>query len=94
HLRAKSDWEIPVIKTIATQSEGITSLLKKINEHHLLPQKQKNKQLLFEKALRLIRDYKMKEIDEDVLKNKLEDAQKKNEFNLYSFIKNYLIPKS
>jgi len=90
HLRVQSDWEIPVIKTVATQSEGIAQLLKKINEHHLLPQKQKNKQLLFEKALRLIRDYKMKEIDKDALKNKLEEAQKKNDFNLYVFIKKVL----
>jgi len=90
HLREHSDWEIPVIKTIASQSEGITQLLKKINEHNLLPGKQKNKQLLFEKALRLIRDYKMKEIDKTVLKNKLEEAQKKNDFNLYVFIKSFL----
>ncbi|MEO5570588.1 MAG: methylmalonyl Co-A mutase-associated GTPase MeaB [Bacteroidia bacterium] len=86
HLRALSDWEIPVIKTIATQSEGITQLLKKINDHHLLPQKQKNNQLIFEKALRLIRDYKMKEIDKNALKNKLAEAQKKKDFNLYHFV--------
>ena len=90
HLRSQSDWEIPVIKTIATQSEGITQLLKKINEHHQHPDKQKNKQLLFEKALRLIRDGKMKTIAKDDLKNKLEEAQKKNDFNLYAFVKNFL----
>jgi LAO/AO transport system kinase len=86
HLRSQSDWEIPVIKTIATQSEGITQLLKKINDHHLFPQKQKNNQLLFEKALRLIRDYKMKEINKEALKNKLAEAQKKKDFNLYQFV--------
>jgi LAO/AO transport system kinase len=94
HLRGHSypiatGWEIPVIKTIASQSEGVTQLLKKINEHNLLPGKQKNKQLLFEKALRLIRDYKMKEIDKTVLKNKLEEAQMKNDFNLYEFVKRF-----
>jgi GTPase len=87
-------WDIPVIKTIATQSEGITLLLKKINEHHQLPHQEKNKLLLFEKALRLIRDYKMKEIDRDALKNKLEEAQKKSDFNLYKFISAFLKPET
>jgi LAO/AO transport system kinase len=91
HLRAQSDWEIPVIKTIATQTEGVSQLLKKINEHHQFPQKQKNKQLIFEKAVRLIRDYKMKEVDKDDLKIKLAAAQKKNDFNLYAFVKDFLI---
>jgi LAO/AO transport system kinase len=90
HLRSQTEWEIPVIKTIATQSEGVAQLLKKINEHHQLPDKQKNKQLLFEKALRLIRDYKMKVIDKDDLKNRLEAAQKKNDFNLYEFVRRFL----
>ncbi|HKR06777.1 MAG TPA: methylmalonyl Co-A mutase-associated GTPase MeaB [Bacteroidia bacterium] len=89
HLRAQSDWEIPVIKTIATQTEGVLQLLKKINEHHQFPQKQKNKQLIFEKAWRLMRDYKMKEVDKDDLKIKLEEAQKKKDFNLYAFVKDF-----
>ena len=94
HLRPHNDREISVIKTIAIQSEGITLLLKKINEHHQLPHKEKNKQLLFEKAMRLIRDYKMKEIDKDALKNKLEEARKKSDFNLYKFIYTFLKPET
>lgn len=87
HMRPLSDWEFPVLKTIATQSEGIEMLLKKINEHHHLQGKQKTRQLVFEKALRLIRDYKMKSIDIIDLKKKLEDAEKKSDFNLYHFVK-------
>lgn len=86
HMRPKSEWEIPIVKTIATQQEGIPELLEKINEHHLLPQKQKNNQLVFEKALRLIRDYKMKSIDKEELKKKLDESQKEKSFNLYRFI--------
>lgn len=89
HRRLKNDWEIPVVKTTATLSEGINSLLKKINEHHLHPNKQKSKQLVFEKTLRLIRDNKMKEINKDDLKKKLEEMQQKDDFNLYDFVKKY-----
>jgi len=87
HLRARTDREIPVVKTIAIQSEGISQLLKKINEHHRFPRKEKNQQLIFEKALRLIRDYKMKEINKEHLKKSLEEVQQKKDFNLYQFVK-------
>ena len=89
HLRAAKEeglWEIPVLKTIATESGGIAELLKKINEHNQLIDIKKKEQFIFEKALRLIRDYKMKEIDMKDLRRKLNDAQKKNDFNLYRFV--------
>ncbi|MFI5218056.1 MAG: methylmalonyl Co-A mutase-associated GTPase MeaB [Bacteroidia bacterium] len=86
HLRPKGEWDTPILKTIATQQEGIPELIEKINEHHCLPHKQKNNSLVFEKALRLIRDYKMKSIDKEELKKKLNESQKKKDFNLYRFI--------
>ncbi len=89
HLRAHSDWEIPIVKTTAIQSEGISQLLKKINEHHQFPQKEKREKLIFEKTLRLIRDYKMKEINKEVLKKSLEEGYQKKDFNLYLFVKKF-----
>ncbi|MFT3909839.1 MAG: methylmalonyl Co-A mutase-associated GTPase MeaB [Ferruginibacter sp.] len=80
--------EIPILKTVASKKEGISELLKSIDEI-LLQQKDNDKKnwLLAEKAYHLIQQKKMKDIDKAELKEKIAVAGKK--FNLYGFIKGY-----
>ena len=79
---------VPVIKTIASQKEGITGLLKTITESlSLVKDNEKRSWLLAEKAFHLIQQKKMMAIDKTMLKQKIEEAGK--DFNLYAFIKEY-----
>jgi LAO/AO transport system kinase len=79
---------VPVIKTIASQKEGIAELLKTITDFFVkLKDNKKKSWLLAEKAFQLIQKKKMMAIDKSMLKQKIEEAGK--DFNLYAFIKNY-----
>lgn len=80
--------EVPVIKTIASQKNGIDELVIKINEV-LLHKKADEKKywLLAEKAFHLLQQRKMAGVDKALLK---EDIKKAGAgFNLYRFIKDY-----
>ncbi|HMG82957.1 MAG TPA: methylmalonyl Co-A mutase-associated GTPase MeaB [Ferruginibacter sp.] len=84
----RQETPVAVIKTIASQKEGIGELFIAINEN--LKQSGKNTKhfwLLAEKAYYLIQQKRLKDID----KNKLQESIKKEgaDFNLYRFIKNY-----
>ena len=79
---------VQVIKTIASQKEGIAELLKTITESFSQPKtNEKRSWLLAEKAFHLIQQKKMTAIDKSMLKKKIEEAGEN--FNLYAFIKNY-----
>lgn len=79
---------VPVIKTVASQKEGITELLKTITDSfNKIKDNEKRSWLLAEKAFHLIQQKKMTEIDKNMLKQRIEEAG--NDFNLYAFIKNY-----
>jgi len=83
--------EVPVIKTVASQNEGVSELLKEID--HLLTHhhsKEKKYWLLAEKAFQLIQRKKMVGIDKEDLKEKIKELSGKNSFQLYTFIKNYM----
>ena len=82
--------EVAVIKTIASQNEGVQELLKAIE--HLLKHhhsKEKKYWLLAERAYQLIQRKKMTDIDKEMLKEKIKELSAGNSFQLYSFIKNY-----
>lgn len=82
--------EVPIIKTVASQHEGVKDLLKEIE--HLLKHhhsKEKKYWLLAERAYQLIQRKKMNGIDKEKLKEEIKDLTAKNSFQLYSFIKNY-----
>lgn len=79
---------VPVIKTIASQKEGVKELLKIIKE--LFEKEHKNEKrswLLAEKAFHLIQQKKMNNINKKILKQKIEEAG--NGFNLYTFIRQF-----
>lgn len=83
--------EVPVIKTIASQNEGVHELLLTV-EHLLKHHHSKDRKywLLAEKAFQLIQRKRMNSIDKEKLKEEIKELSNKNSFQLYSFIKNYL----
>jgi LAO/AO transport system kinase len=79
--------EVPVVKTVATQKEGIKELLE-IILHQLQKAHISDKKfwLLAEKAFQLIQLKRMKGIDKAILKKEIETNYQKDNFNLYKFI--------
>lgn len=80
--------EVPIMKTVASQKNGITELFDCIKK--LIAAGQQNDKrywLLAEKAYHLIQQKRMKDVDKAILKTKIEEEGLG--FNLYSFIKKY-----
>jgi LAO/AO transport system kinase len=79
--------EVPIVKTVASQKEGIKELLSiitnQLQKSHLTD---KTFWLLAERAFYLIEQKRMKGIDKAVLKKEIETAYSKGSFNLYKFI--------
>ncbi len=84
---------IPIIKTTASKKEGLDELLKALREN-MHAQKsasgntEKHHWLLAEKAFHLIQQKRMAGVNKAELKNNIEQAG--INFNLYTFIQNYL----
>jgi LAO/AO transport system kinase len=93
HSPQGSTRSIPVIKTIASQKEGIVELLDAVNKKikSLSDQRstinQKRSWLLTEKAFYLIQQKRTADVNKAELKNKIESAGE--DFNLYQFLKDY-----
>ena len=84
----RSITEVPIIKTIASQKEGIKELFEKIETHNQLIQSSDKKYwLLAEKAFHLIQQHRMKDIGKAELKKELQDS---GDMNLYQFIEKYI----
>jgi len=82
--------EIPVIKTIASQKQGVHELYQSIiHELQKKHTKEKKTWLLAEKAWQLIVNKRMKDINKDQLKTAIEADLKGNSFNLYRFVDRY-----
>jgi len=82
------DIPIPVIKTTASQKQGIDELYDAILAHFSQAiTNDKRSWLLAEKAFFLIQQKRMKDIQKEKLKELVELAG--NDFNLYRFIENY-----
>lgn len=79
--------EIPIVKTVAIQKEGISELFNVI-VHQLQKEHISEKKfwLLTEKAYRLIQKKRMKDINKEKLKKEIEQLSLQNNFNLYKFI--------
>jgi LAO/AO transport system kinase len=90
HSKPLSDWEIPVIKAVATKGEGVDELIAAIDKHHGMAVNTRRSYLLAEKAYRIIQSKKMQGVSKKVLKEKLDDALKKEGFNLYAFLKGFV----
>jgi LAO/AO transport system kinase len=79
--------EIPLVKTIASQKEGITVLKEKINGLNSRQNRDRKLWLLAEKAYHLIRANRMKDIDKKILRETIE--KEAESFNLYRFVQKY-----
>ncbi len=79
--------EVPVIKTVASQKEGMKELLD-ILLHQLQKAHLSDKKfwLLAERAYHLIQQKRMKGVDKALLKKEIETVYRKGNFNLYQFI--------
>jgi len=89
HEKEKSNWIIPVIKTIALRNEGVDELLNQIQNHiSSLHQNERKVILMADKAIQLIIKEKTKEISRADLLNDLKKEMLSENFNLYQFVKN------
>lgn len=87
HSKMASDWDIPVIKGIATKGEGVDELIEAIDKHNKIGENTKRSYLLAEKAYRLIQNTKMKSVSKLDLQKQIDLELKKGDFNLYTFVK-------
>lgn len=79
--------EVPVVKTIASQKEGVKELLNiLLHESQKAHVSDRNFWLLAEKAFYLIEQRRMKDIDKAVLKKEIELLYQQGSFNLYKFV--------
>jgi LAO/AO transport system kinase len=79
-----------IVKTIASQGEGVGKLFQTINER-LKTQAANTKRewLLAEKAFHLIQHKRMKDIDKTSLKEEIKKALDNKSFNLYAFVEKW-----
>ena len=71
----RSTHEVAIVKTIASQKEGIKELFQKIQEHNQqLHNSDRKYWLLAEKAYHLLQQHRMKDVDKASLKKQLEEA--------------------
>ena len=86
HQKA-SDWEVPVVKTVASQNQGIAELWEAVLAHHArVKQPEKAPYLMLEKALQLIAQHHMNTINKQLLMADLSEAANKTGFNLYQYL--------
>ncbi len=88
HNKPQSDWQTPVIKTVATKEEGIAELAKQINAHHQVNHSNTKKSYLFtRKALQIIQQKRMKDVNHRALQKQIEaEIAENSSFNLYAFL--------
>jgi LAO/AO transport system kinase len=82
--------EIAIIKTIASQKNGITELFSAIQQQAKGMQNEKRFWLLAERAYHIIQQQRMKGVDKKELKAAIENAvNNQDHFNLYAFTQQY-----
>jgi LAO/AO transport system kinase len=82
---------IPVLKTVAVESKGVKELIMEITSRRESSENIIRKLILLtEKALRIISKNRMKNFDREKLKLDLGKEMNASNFNLYSFVKQYL----
>lgn len=87
----KKEDEMAVIKTVATNNEGVEQLANAI-ENYMSRQEKKEKKivLLTDKAWQLIMENKMKAVSKQTLHAQINLAYQQPDFNVYSFIKQFI----
>jgi LAO/AO transport system kinase len=87
HSKA-SDWEIPVVKCVASQYIGIDELINVVEQHtHFISSNAERKiHLLTEKAYQLIQQKRMKDISKLALYELIKIKITESDFNVYQII--------
>ena len=80
--------EIPILKTVASNKEGIAELKECIINSLQNENNDRKYHLAAEKAYQLIRNARMSDVDKAALKTKIASMGK--DFNLYAFVKKFL----
>jgi LAO/AO transport system kinase len=78
---------VPVIKTIADKGIGISILVDELRKERSENTKERNLDLITEKAWRLIQQKKMKDVDRLLLRSKLKTFSTLKVFNLHLYIR-------
>jgi LAO/AO transport system kinase len=82
---------IPILKTVATESKGVQELIAEVLLRHNSPENANRKFILLaEKAFRIIAKNRMKDFDREKLKSELTKEMNTANFNLYGFVKKFL----
>lgn len=88
-------WQAPIVKTIASQKQGIDELVCCIQQHlQELTVSDKKYWLLAERAYQIIQQQRMKNISKQQLKTAIIAAHKTGAFNLFNFIDNLNLPQA
>ncbi len=88
HDKHKQEWTVPVVKTSATNKEGIEDLVLNIEKHQSLNVSNEKKIfLLTEKAFRLLQRERMRGITKENIQRAIRMHEKESGFNLYKFVK-------
>jgi len=91
HERPMSGWSVPVVKTTASTKTGIAELALFIQDHNLMnPDNNHRKELLFNRAVRLVQNQLLKKVNLDQFRTDLENAETASGFNIYRFISDRL----
>lgn len=91
HTKATEAWEIPVIKTIATQMQGIPELIAALDQHREQVQSNQVRKalLLTEKAWQLIRHKRMQDVNKQQLLQYVQQHMDDPQFNIYRTVQQY-----
>lgn len=82
--------EVPVIKTVASQKEGIGELANAIGKVYISTHNtEKRNWLMTEKVWHLIQQRKMKSISKSELRKRIEELSGDEDFNIYRFAERY-----
>ena len=81
---------IPVLNTIASESNGIKELIGQIEKPRNNEENKKRKiQLIAEKSFRMIQRQRMAGFDKDLLKQKIAEEMKRKDFSIFKFVSSY-----
>ncbi len=86
---AYSKKEIPVLKTIASQKEGVHELFTILSAWKFEDMSDKKMNLFAEKIWMIIQQQKMKDIDKSAFVKEVHEAASQPGFNLYRFAEKY-----
>jgi LAO/AO transport system kinase len=85
HEKATEEWEVPVLRTVASEGQGVDEVVNAIREHG---EKQLNEErrvaLLAQKAMKLISKGRTSDLDEETIRAEIREHGAS--FNLYAFV--------